>query len=139
MGPSRSPPPEGGLLGARSVRTLAIVALLNSWQARRVAAHIDANLAGRICIRDLAALLDISASHFHRAFKSTFGASTRAWIARRRIEVAQALMLSTHVPLSEIALSCGMSDQPHFTRAFRRIVGETPHSWRRIRRGAMEP
>lgn len=114
------------------------VALLNSWQARRIAAHIDANLAGQICIKDLAALLDLSASHFHRTFKGTFGASTRAWIARRRIEVAQALMLSTHVPLSEIALTCGMSDQPHFTRAFRRIVGETPHSWRRLRRGAVQ-
>jgi AraC-like DNA-binding protein len=38
--------------------------------------------------------------------------------------------------LSEIALSCGMSDQSHFTRAFRRIVGETPHSWRRTLRAS---
>jgi AraC-like DNA-binding protein len=60
------------------------------------------------------------------------------WIAHRRIEVAQGLMLTTRAPLSEIALSCGMSDQSHFTRSFRRIVGETPHLWRQARRGAME-
>jgi AraC-like DNA-binding protein len=47
-------------------------------------------------------------------------------------------MLTTSAPLSEIALSCGMSDQSHFTRSFRRIVGETPHLWRQARRGAME-
>jgi hypothetical protein len=41
-------------------------------------------------------------------------------------------------PLSEIALSCGMSDQSNFTRSFRRIVGETPSSWRRTRCGAIE-
>ena len=57
---------------------------------------------------------------------------------RRRIEVAQDLMLSTREPLGAIALSCGMSDQSHFSRWFRRIVGETPHQWRRMRRGALE-
>jgi AraC family transcriptional regulator len=107
-------------------------------QARRVRAHIDANLAGQIRIRDLAALVNFSTSHFCRTFKCTFGTSARAWIGRRRIEVSQALMVSTRAPLSEIAFSCGMSDQSHFTRAFRRVVGETPHSWRQMCRGAVE-
>lgn len=35
-------------------------------------------------------------------------------------------MLTTREPLSSIALRCGMCDQAHFTRSFRRIVGETP-------------
>jgi AraC-like DNA-binding protein len=35
-------------------------------------------------------------------------------------------------------VSCGMTDQSHFSRWFRRIVGETPHQWRRTRRGALE-
>jgi AraC family transcriptional regulator len=111
---------------------------LAPWQARRVAANIDASLGGQIRIKDLAVLVGISTSHFCRAFKCTFGTSARAWVGRRRIEVAQSLMLSTRVPLSEIALSCGMSDQSHFTRTFRRIVGETPHSWRQTRQGAIE-
>jgi hypothetical protein len=51
--------------------------------------------------------------------------------------VAQGLMLRTSAPLSEIALRCGMSDQAHFTRTFRRVVGETPCLWRRTRRNAM--
>jgi AraC-like DNA-binding protein len=47
-------------------------------------------------------------------------------------------MLTTGASLSEIALSCGMSDQSHFTRSFRRIVGETPSSWRQTRHDAIE-
>jgi AraC-like DNA-binding protein len=47
-------------------------------------------------------------------------------------------MLTTGASLSEIALSCGMSDQSHFTRSFRRIVGETPSSWRQTRHGAID-
>lgn len=109
-----------------------------AWQSRRLAAHVDANLAGKIVIKDLAASLDISVGHFCRAFKHTFGMPARIWIRHRRIELAQGLMLTTGASLSEIALSCGMSDQSHFTRSFRRIVGETPSSWRQTRHDAIE-
>ncbi len=109
-----------------------------AWQSRRLAAHVDANLAGKILIKDLAALLDISVGHFCRAFKRTFGTPARIWIRHRRIELAQGLMLTTGASLSEIALSCGMSDQSHFTRSFRRIVGESPSAWRQTRHGAIE-
>jgi AraC family transcriptional regulator len=109
-----------------------------AWQSRRLAAHVNANLAGKIVVKDLAASLEISVSHFCRAFKRTFGMSARIWIRQRRIELAQGLMLTTDASLSEIALSCGMSDQSHFTRSFRRIVGETPSSWRQTRHDAIE-
>ena len=109
-----------------------------AWQSRRLWAHVDANLAGKILIKDLAASLNISVGHFCRAFKRTFGMPARIWIRRRRIELAQGLMLTTGASLSEIALSCGMSDQSHFTRSFRRIVGESPSSWRQTRHGAIE-
>jgi len=109
-----------------------------AWQSRRLAAHVDANLAGKIVIKDLAASLGISVGHFCRAFKSTFGMPACIWIRHRRIELAQGLMLTTAASLSEIALSCGMCDQSHFTRSFRRIVGESPSSWRQTRHGAIE-
>jgi AraC family transcriptional regulator len=81
--------------------------------------------------------LSLSASHFCRAFKCTFGVSPLDYVLRRRIEVAQGLMLTTSEPLSAIAVTCGMCDQPHFTRSFHRIVGETPYAWRRTRRGSL--
>jgi AraC family transcriptional regulator len=111
---------------------------LAAWQKRRLIAYIDTHVARRIRIENLAALLDLSVGHFCRAFKSTFGLSAHDYLMRRRIEVAQGLMLTTSDPLGAIALSCGMSDQSHFSRWFRRIVGETPHQWRRTRRGALE-
>jgi AraC family transcriptional regulator len=108
------------------------------WQSRRLGAHVDANLSGKIVIKELASSLDMSVGHFCRAFKRTFGMQARIWIRQRRIELAQGLMLTTRVSLSEIALICGMSDQSHFTRSFRRVVGETPSSWRQTRRDALE-
>jgi len=111
---------------------------LAAWQKRRLTAYIDAHLTGRICIEELAKLLNLSESHFSRAFRCTFGASAHEYLTRRRIEVAQSLMLTTREPLCAIALRCGLSDQSHFTRVFRRIVGETPYAWRRTRCGEIE-
>ncbi len=110
---------------------------LAGWQAKRVEAHIDVNLARKVLIDDLARLVGLSSGQFCRAFKCTFGMPAHVYLMHRRIEVAQGLMLRTNAPLSEIALRCGMSDQAHFTRTFRRVVGETPCLWRRTRRNAM--
>jgi AraC-like DNA-binding protein len=43
-------------------------------------------------------------------------------------------MLSTAESLSQIAAQCGMADQAHFCKLFRRLVGESPNAWRRARR-----
>jgi AraC-like DNA-binding protein len=40
-------------------------------------------------------------------------------------------MRKSRTPLSQIALACGMCDQPHFTRIFHRVVGVSPGLWRR--------
>jgi AraC-like DNA-binding protein len=43
------------------------------------------------------------------------------------------MMLFTKEPLASIALACGLADQSHLTRLFRRVVGVSPASWRRLR------
>lgn len=106
---------------------------LAPWQIRKVIAHIEANLDKSIRSGDLAALLHLSACHFSRAFRNSFGDSPLEYVIRRRMERAQGLMLSTDAPLSQIALDCGLADQAHFSRLFRRIVGESPSAWRRAR------
>jgi AraC-like DNA-binding protein len=111
---------------------------LAAWQKRRLTTYIDAHLTETIRIEELAELVNLSESHFSRAFRCSFGASAHEYVTRRRIEVGQSLMLTTREPLCAIALRCGLSDQSHFTRVFRRIVGETPYVWRRTRWGEFE-
>ena len=131
-------PDASGTRLLSNVETHVVRGGLPAWQTRRVIAHVEANLSRRIPVQELARLLWLSATHFCRAFKCTVGASPRDYVLRRRIEVAQALMLTTSEPLSSIAVRCGMCDQPHFTRSFHRIVGETPYTWRRTRRGSLK-
>lgn len=106
---------------------------LAPWQIRRVVAYIDANLGITIRNRDLAALVRLSEFHFNVAFRNSVGESPHAYLIRRRMERAQGLMLSTEMPLCDIAVECGLADQAHLTRLFRRVVGDSPAAWRRAR------
>jgi AraC family transcriptional regulator len=104
---------------------------LAPWQARRLRSYIEENLDSTIRAGDLAGLVRLSTSYFFRAFRNTFGATPAAYITKRRMRRAQELMLKSRVSLSQVALECGMCDQAHFSRTFRRIVGTNPTVWRR--------
>jgi len=107
---------------------------LAPWRARRLVAHIDGRLAGRVFVAELARLTGLSNGHFGRAFKQTFGVPPGTFLRRRRVEFAQGMMLRTDLTLSQIAFRCGLFDQPHLSKMFRSVVGETPSTWRRARR-----
>jgi AraC family transcriptional regulator len=104
---------------------------LAGWQARRVAAYVEGRLGSRIRTPELASLVSLSTSHFSRAFRKTFREPPLAYVMRHRVHRAQLLMLQTRRALAQIALDCGMCDQPHFTRVFRKVIGMTPMAWRR--------
>jgi AraC-like DNA-binding protein len=109
--------PQGGLAG---------------WQVRRVVEYIEAQLESTIRVNDLAALTRLSTSHFSHAFKRSFGQPPMTYITRQRVKLAQRLLLTTEDSISQISLTCGMYDQAHLTRVFRRVVGESPMAWRRL-------
>ncbi len=106
---------------------------LAPWQVRQVIRHIDTALASTVRTRDCAKIARLSASHFSRAFKVSFGETFSRYVARRRTERAQEMMMMTNERLCQIALSCGFADQSHFTRVYHRQVGSSPASWRRQR------
>jgi AraC family transcriptional regulator len=95
-----------------------------------VAEYIDAHLAERVRVGELAAIAGLSSFHFSRAFKRTTGQSPYAFALGRRVIRAREL-LSTKLPLAEIALAVGFASQSHLTEHFRRRIGVTPGRIRR--------
>jgi AraC family transcriptional regulator len=112
---------------------------LATWQARRTLAHIEANLASKMDIEDLANVVALSRSHFSRAFKRTLGFSPMEYVVVRRVERAKAMISGTREPLAEVALACGFADQAHLNRRFRDIVGISPGRWRRSNAPVAKP
>ncbi len=104
---------------------------LAPWQANRLMTHIDKNLDTQLRLDEAAALVRISASHFSRAFKKTFSQPFSRYVRVLRLERARVLLTTTDRPISDVALACGLADQPHLTRLFHRQYGAPPHAWRR--------
>ena len=104
---------------------------LAPWQKRKVDRCIQQRLERTLRVKELAEQVSLSVSHFCRAFRESFGASPHLHLTRLRVERAQRLMLTTQDPLNQIALACGMADQAHLSKLFRREVGEPPNTWRR--------
>jgi len=123
-----APAPTG-----RSSRTGYVGGGLAPWQGRRTKTYIETNLSSKIRSKELAKLVGLSLSHFSRAFKDTFGDSPHGYVMRRRLERAQGLILTTNIPLLQIAMECGLADQAHLNRLFDKFVGESPGAWRRAR------
>jgi AraC-like DNA-binding protein len=121
----RMTPPSPTFIGRRAAPVLP------QWQINRVLAYICAHFDRVIHTEDLAALVRLSPFHFCRVFHATFGAPPHRHISRTRVECAKLLMRDTSIPLGQIAAECGMADQAHFNKLFRRFVGTSPGAWRR--------
>lgn len=104
---------------------------LASWQKRKLDSYLRENLDRPLRIKHLAQQVSLSVRHFCRAFKESFGTTPHVHVIRLRLELAQELMSTTQDPLSDIALACGLADQAHLSKLFRRWTGETPNVWRR--------
>ncbi len=106
---------------------------LAAWQWARLFRHIETHLAERITRDQLSSLVYMSTGNFSRRFKLTTGVSPRQYIARQRAELGRRMLESTREPLSQIAVACGLCDQAHLCRLFRRVFGVSPAAWRRAR------
>ena len=106
---------------------------LAPWQERRAKELMSTHLGRPIPLAFVASECRLSISHFARSFKQCTGKPPHRWLLENRVERAKELLTDAGLPLAEIALECGFSDQSHFTRVFSRIAGTSPGTWQRLR------
>jgi AraC family transcriptional regulator len=107
---------------------------LAPWQKRKATEYFTENLASNVRLKQVAKTCELSVSHFARSFKETFGVSAHRWLIQKRLSHAEQLLISTSIPLIDIALQSGFSDQASFTRTFTQDVGVSPGRWRKQQR-----
>jgi AraC family transcriptional regulator len=98
-------------------------------QRNRVVDTIESRLAENISLDELAGVAGMSTFHFSRRFKTNFGIAPYAYVIRARVAKAQEMLRHRKVPQKVIALECGFSDQSHFCRTFRKIMGVSPSEY----------
>ena len=104
---------------------------LAPWQIRKVLAFVCSDLRRDRSVDELADLIGLSKGHFSRAFLASTGLSPHQWIIRERINLAKSQLAHTEELISEIASTCGFTEQSHFTRTFTKAEGISPAAWRR--------
>ena len=68
----------------------------------------------------------LSPFHFARSFKATTGLAPYQYVLARRIELAKRLVVTTRLPVEEIAWEAGFENLSHFRRQFAAQVGVLP-------------
>jgi PAS domain S-box-containing protein len=79
---------------------------------------------------DLAKKVALSVSQFNRQFKKKFHTTPRSYLTNVRMNAACHLLVSTDLPISEIALRTGFYDQSHLSNQFARHRGMSPSQYR---------
>lgn len=69
-----------------------------------------------------------------RAFRRAYHCTVADYVRKLRVDFACRRLAGADVPLAEIALSAGFSDQAHFCRTFKRLTGLTPSQCRALSR-----
>ncbi len=87
----------------------------------------------RLQVQDVVDAVSVSRSTLENRFKGLLGRTIHAEIYRQRIDQAKRLMVTTDVPLKQIASDVGFATIQYMTSQFRRHVGLTPAEFRRRR------
>ena len=86
-----------------------------------------------LSLASLSAMLDVSPNHLSACIKKSEGETFINILVRRRMEKAQALLLTTDMQIQEIARCCGYTDQHYFSYCFKKYSGTSPVALRRAR------
>jgi AraC family transcriptional regulator len=102
---------------------------LSPIQASRIVDFLEDRLDRSVSLDDLAQVAGLTKWHFMRRFNATYGTSPYNFITDRRMARAKGLLVSSDLPIVQVALEVGMTHS-HFSRTFLRRVGLSPSEFR---------
>ena len=98
---------------------------------RDATAIVEAEFSHSLSTEDLARRVACSPRQLRRAFAEITGTTVRTFVTDVRLSNAKQLLATTDMPVKEIARRVGYSRANAFTKAFRRLHGESPSDFRR--------
>jgi AraC-like DNA-binding protein len=98
---------------------------------REVQDYLRANLASPLSVPELARMTNLSTSHFSALFRSATGMAVTEYLKRLRSARARELLITTSMPIGDLAKRVGYDDAFYFSRQFRTVNGVSPREFRR--------
>ncbi len=86
--------------------------------------------AGLPTVKYCASELCLSSGYFGDLIKKETGKSAQTYIQSKVMDVAKGCLLDTEKSISQISYELGFQYPQHFTRLFKKVVGQTPNDYR---------
>jgi AraC-like DNA-binding protein len=93
--------------------------------------YIQAAHAEPLTLERVATKAGLSPYHFQRMFAQAFAETPHEYLTRIRLDRAKALLMTEHLPVTDVCLEVGFSSLGSFSSMFTRHVGQTPSAYRR--------
>ena len=94
--------------------------------------YIDENCMMNITLDDVAAFTGFSKYYFSHVFKEQVGMSFSEYLQRRRVALAENLLIHSRQQMQDIAAAAGFGSVATFNRVFREIKKSTPSRYREV-------
>ncbi len=92
--------------------------------------YISANISQKITVEDIAKRCAVSPKYLCKVFKNNVGTSPLSFMLSEKFETAKDLLLSTDMPIKEIAAAVGFDDSCYFSTAFKSYEKISPSQFR---------
>ncbi|MFP7442905.1 AraC family transcriptional regulator [Bacillus infantis] len=123
------------LLKTLIIKILRIIHSTNSDQntsiSDKVKKYIIENFNRDISLTELANVVFVNPYHLAHTFKNETGISPIQYLITHRIEVAKTMLLSTNLPIREIAFNVGYPNANYFNLLFKKFTGHSPGKFRK--------
>lgn len=104
-------------------------------RVRQVAEQLRQHPERAVSVGALAAMANLSVSHFCNIFKRITGFAPIEYLLHMRIQRACELLDTTGQPIKRIASEMGFSDPLYFSRVFTKVHGLSPSAYRSVQKG----
>jgi YesN/AraC family two-component response regulator len=92
--------------------------------------YIERNIKKGISLEDVANHVNISTYYLSKIFKKEMGVNFITYITDRKMELAKEMLVTTDVPVLNIALDLAYNEANYFSKAFKKKTGYTPSEYR---------
>lgn len=89
------------------------------------------HIADPLPIERIANLSGLSQRQMLRGFRESFGQTVNRFYTELRLQKANELLRQTRLPVSQVAIATGFTNQSSFARAFQDKYGTRPKDWRK--------
>jgi len=100
---------------------------------------IERRYGQRLTLAELAQSVHLHPAYFSAVFREATGIPPLRYVAQYRLNRVRELLLSTDLPVGEIALDTGYRDPSYLDRVFRNVEGLAPSAYRRAKANPTAP